>query len=119
MQPQSKNPNFIQQISSIMPHFCDKCGAKHDQGDLEFVFNDTAKAMCKLSCKNCGNMYMIHINSPMDGMLSAKRSSFKSEISAKEMNKFSGSPRIESDEILDVFNALKGIKNIEDFNKHF
>jgi hypothetical protein len=114
------NPqNLMHQISSIMPHFCDKCGEKHDTSDLEIVFNSSSKAMCKLNCKECGNTYMIHVNSPVDGMLAAKRAQYKSEITANEISKFSNVNNIESNEIIEVFDALKGVKTIDDFNGLF
>ncbi len=116
----NSNPNnLMQQISHVMPHFCDKCGGRHDPTDLEIVFNSNAKAVCKLSCKNCGNTYMIHVNSPVDGMLAAKRSEYRSEITGKEINKFSNVSAIASNEIIDVFDALKKVKTIDDFNKLF
>ncbi len=109
----------MQQISQVMPHFCDKCGNRHDPSDLEIVFNSNSKAVCKLNCKNCGNSYMIHVNSPAEGMVAAKRAEFKSEITVQEINKFSNVPEIGSNEILDVFDALKKVNNIDDFNKLF
>ena len=121
MQPQNSfNPqNLIQHISSIMPQYCDKCGARHDNKDLEIVFNSNSKAVCKLNCPNCGNSYMIHVNSPAEGMVAAKRSEYKSEITAQEITKFSNIKEIDSNEVIDVFNSLKSVSSIDDFNNLF
>ena len=77
-----------------MPHFCDKCGTKHDTADLEIVFSSSSKAVCKVNCKNCRNSYMIQVNSPTEGMLAAKRTEFRSEITGQEINKFSNAYEI-------------------------
>lgn len=103
-------------MSAMLPKYCDKCGAKHDHADFEIVTSGKNKAMCKMTCKNCGNAYMIHVNSPVEGVLSSKRSAFKSEITAKEITKFSNSSKIESDEIIDIYKGLESVKTIDDFN---
>ncbi len=121
MLPNNKDvQSILHQISAIIPHYCDKCGAKHNHADLEVIYNENSKVMCKLNCKSCGNSYMIQVHSQMDGaMLSAKRTPYKSEITNKEITKFSELPRIDTDEIIDVYNTLQKITSIEDFNKLF
>jgi hypothetical protein len=113
--------NLIQQVPAIVPNFCDRCGAKHSQSDFEIVSQDIEKVMCKLSCYSCGNTYIIHVNTPIDGsgIFSARRASFPSEITTEEIRKFSNVESINNDEILDVFIALRDVKNIDDFNVLF
>jgi uncharacterized Zn finger protein len=117
----NRNPqNFMQQISALIPQYCDRCGAKHVQTDFEVVFNEKSKVMCRLSCSNCGNIYMIQLNGQTEGgVISAKRTGFKSEITQQEMDKFSDTSLINTNEIIDVYDALKAVKTIEDFNKLF
>ena len=110
--------NLIQQIPAIVPNFCDRCGVKHSQNDFEIVSQEIDKVICKLSCLSCGNTYIIHVNTPLDGsgVFSARRASFPSEISTEEIKKFSNVESINNEEILDVFIALREVKNIDDFN---
>jgi hypothetical protein len=110
---------ILQQMPTLVPNFCDRCGAKHQKTDLEVVNQDMERIVCRVACSNCGTGYMIHINSPADGVVAAKKASYKSDISNSEIKKFSNTERIENEEILDVFIALKEVKTIKDFNYLF
>jgi uncharacterized Zn finger protein len=111
--------NVMNQLSAILPKFCDKCGHKHDSDDFDIVATEQNNATCKLSCKNCGNMYMMQVHSPAPGVLSAQKTGFKTEISSKEMDKFKEADQIHSDDIIDAYNGLKKVKTIDDFRKLF
>jgi hypothetical protein len=112
-----QNPNITQQMNMLMPQFCDKCGSKYLATDSETVSNMPGKSIMKLSCHSCGNSYMMHITSPVEGVVSAKRAEFKSEISASEINKFSRAFPIDSDEIIDLHKELKSIDKLDDLKK--
>lgn len=108
--------NAMSSLNGVIPQYCDKCGTKHTDSDLEIVANDTHKAVCRLGCANCGNSYMIHVNMPMNGVFAAKRMAYNTDMNAREMKKFSNTSKIDQNEIIDVFTSLKDIKNIQDFN---
>ncbi len=112
-------PQIMQQILSIIPNYCDKCGSKHQKADLEVIESENSNLVCKLNCTTCKNVYMIHVTSTPDGVISAKGAKFKLDISDQEMKKFSGSDQIAKDEILDVFIALKEVQTLEDFDTLF
>ena len=117
MQNAIQQSQLMHQMLSLMPQYCDKCGFKHNKADLEIVNSDSEKIVCKLECPNCKNMYLFHVNSPMEGILSTRRASIKSDISGDEIKKFSNSEEIIDEEVLDVFIQLKDVKDIKDFNK--
>ncbi len=114
-----QSSQLMQQIASLMPHYCDRCGFKHTRGDLEIVNQEMDKVVCKLECINCKNVYLFHVNSPSEGMLNTKRASIKTDISGEEIKKFSNTDTIENDEVLDVFIAVQDINDISDFNGLF
>ncbi len=115
--PKNININqILQQIPGLLPNYCDRCGMKHDKSDLEIVSQDNEKVVCRLGCTKCGSSYMIHINSPVDGIVAAKKSAYKVDVSPAEIKKFSLTEEINQDEILDVFIALKDVATIQDFN---
>lgn len=107
---------LIQHIASLMPHYCDRCGARHEKGDLEIMTIDNEKVVCKLECSNCKNVYLFHVNSPSEGVVNTKRSALKTDISGAEIKKFSNSEDMVSEEVLDVLDALKNVKNLKDFD---
>jgi malate/lactate dehydrogenase len=110
-----KNLNqILQQISAIIPNYCDKCGSRYDRDDLEIVNQEMGTVTCRLDCKKCGNSYVMHISNPVDGMLAAKKANIKTDITADEMRKFSEVDKIDNEEILDVFIALKAVRNVND-----
>lgn len=106
--------NILQQISAIIPNYCDKCGSKHEKSDFEIINQDMNGITCRLDCKKCNNSYVMHINNPGDGMLAAKRANMRADITTEEMRKFSNVSEIEKDEVLDALIALKSVKNVED-----
>jgi len=119
MQKSIQSSQLMQQIASLIPSYCDRCGFRHSKSDMEIVNEENDKVVLKLECSNCKNIYLFHISSPVDGVLNAKRAPFKVDISAAELKKFSNSEKIMNDEVLDVFIAMKGVSNIKDFNVLF
>lgn len=118
--PKNININqILQQMPGLLPNYCDRCGVKHERNDLEVVSQDADKVVCKLSCSNCSSSYMIHINSPAEGIVSAKKAAYKMDASMEEIKKFSLTDDINQDEILDVFMALKDVNTLSDFNVLF
>ncbi len=111
--------NFLNQISSIIPNFCDKCGYKHAHSDLDLVSQEGNKAICRLNCSNCGANYLIHVNMPVPGIVAASKTpAFKSEINKEEVKKFANISSIDSDDIIDIHESLQKIKTIDDFDKY-
>lgn len=120
MQPTlNTRKQLINQYSEFFPSFCDKCGAKFDKQSAEIVSNDDAKTVCKLTCKSCANSFLMHLASPVPGIATSLRMPFKSAITTKELSKFTKSERIDSDEVIDLYDSLKNVNTIEDFNKLF
>jgi uncharacterized Zn finger protein len=115
--------NMFSQISNIIPglipNYCDRCGIKHEKEDLELINQDREKAVYNLRCSSCGTKYIIQVNSPTDGVVAAKRTPFKSDITSDEFSKFSASKKIDDNEILDVYTSLEEVTTINDFNLLF
>lgn len=115
----SPNQQLMQQILGLMPHFCDRCGSRHDRADLELMTADPEKVVCKLECNNCKNVYLFHVNTLTDGVLNTKRASIKSDVNGDEMRRFSQAEQIENDEVLEVFSDIKEVSSISDFESLF
>jgi hypothetical protein len=113
------NSQLTQQLSGLIPNFCDKCGAKHNKTDIEIINQDMNGISCRLDCHNCGNSYMMFINSPSDGVMAGKKIQLKTDITSEEMKKYSSLEKIESTEILDALIAFNKVSNIDDFNVLF
>lgn len=113
------NAQFMQQIASLMPHYCDKCGNKHQKGDLEVMNVDPEKIVCKLECANCKNVYVFQVSSPTDGVVNTKKSSMKSDMNTEELRKLNDIDSIVTEEILDVYMSISQIETIEDFKLLF
>jgi len=106
-------------MPGLLPNFCDRCGSRHEKSDLEVVSQDVDKVVCRLGCTNCGSSYMIHINSPAEGIVAAKKAAFKIDATPAEIKKFSLTDEINQEEILDVFIALKDVNTIKDLDGLF
>lgn len=109
--------NILQQISAIIPNYCDKCGARYERSDFEIINQDQNGISCRLDCKNCNNSYVMNINNPAEGMLAAKRANMRADITVEEMRKFANVDTIDNEEVLDALIALKGVRNISDLEK--
>ncbi|MDQ6984702.1 MAG: hypothetical protein Q9M91_08550 [Candidatus Dojkabacteria bacterium] len=111
--------DLLKQTPEVLPKYCDRCGNHYSETDLEQIKSESTKASFRLGCKSCGNSYIFHINTPMNGILSARRFPFKPAITTKELKKFSKSTTIDTDEVIDLYSSLKKVDTIEDFNKLF
>lgn len=105
---------LLQNIPNFIPNFCDRCGAKHSKHDLEIVNKDPDRFVCRVMCSNCGNISLMQVNIMPDGGVNAKRASVISDILPNEISKFSNSPKIAEEEILDVMIALEKVNSIGD-----
>ena len=101
---------------NIIPQFCDRCGSKHHPTDMEIISSEDMQFIAKIDCHNCKATYMMHITMPMDGMVSGRKSLFKTDLSQGEVKKFTGVSNIENEEILDSFIAMKKIKSFSDLD---
>lgn len=126
MQQHIPNNQLLQQLRAILPNYCDKCGSKMDAEDLEILSNQADRATCRLTCKTCGNSYVMHAQTSIAGLppVMAIKDTLntqivKTELTTQEKEKFSQVTNIHTDEIIDVFQDLKKINSIEDFNKQF
>lgn len=113
------NTQFTQQIASLMPHYCDRCGFKHSKADLEVITVDPERMVCRLECTSCKNIYIFQVNSSPDGVINTKKNSLKSDITGAEIKKFTDVDEIITEEILDVVISLKKLETIEDFFQLF
>lgn len=112
-----QQPNNFNNPNLVMPQFCDKCGARYLQENIEMINNQQDRVTCKIQCGNCGNGFIMSINSPVPGAYAARRDPFRSEISSMEIKKFMTFDRIRPDDIISVFDKLKTVNTISDFNK--
>lgn len=110
---------LLQQIPNVIPSYCDKCGAKHNKEDVEIIAQDLDKMALRLTCTNCNTNYMIQVQSPSEGVLSAKKTSSRTDINSAEIRKFTEFDAINNEEILDVHMAMKGVNNLKDFELLF
>lgn len=111
--------NLIQQMQNVIPSYCDKCGNKHDKKDLELISQEGTKASFRLSCSNCGNSYMVMVQSPMDGVFTARKVSGRKDLTVNEIKKFSNLDSIDKEDILDAFIAIKDVKTLKDLEVLF
>lgn len=101
---------------NIIPQFCDRCGAKHHPADMEVISSEDMQVTAKIECSSCKATYLMHITMPMDGVVSGKKSLFKTDLSQGEIKKFSDVAEIENEEILDSIIAMKKVKSFSDLN---
>ncbi len=111
--------NLLQQMQNVIPNYCDKCGHKHDKADLELISQEGTKANFRLSCSNCGNSYMVMVQSPMDGVFTARKYNARKDLTASEISKFSRLESINKEEILDAFIAIKDVNTLEELESLF
>jgi DNA-directed RNA polymerase subunit RPC12/RpoP len=101
---------------NIIPQFCDRCGAKHNPTDMEVINSEDMQVTAKIDCHSCKATYLMHITMPMDGVVSGRKSLFKTDLSQGEVKKFTGVTSIETEEILDSFIAMKKVKSFSDLD---
>jgi len=110
---------LLQQMPNVVPNFCDKCGSRHSKEDVEIVAQEHDRISLRLTCTSCGSTYMIQVQSPAEGVVAARKTVSRSDISVGEMRKFIESETIDSEEILDVVLALKKVSTLGDFDHLF
>jgi hypothetical protein len=101
---------------NIIPQFCDRCGARHNPTDMEVINSEDMQVTAKIDCNSCKATYLMHITMPMDGVVSGRKSLFKTDLSQGEVKKFTGVASIETEEILDSFIAMKKVKSFRDLD---
>lgn len=107
-----QNQSYIKSLQQFVPKHCDNCGHKYVEESFRIVKKSEYGTLIHLSCKNCGNSYMINVLNPIKGVGGASRMPIRVDISSgEEIKKFVGKPPISSDDVIDIHNWLKSIKS--------
>lgn len=110
--------SFINAIKKAIPNHCSNCGRKYSEDDLTLIQKDDYAAVLHLTCKKCKEAYLINVVSPMGTLHSSSKMPLKIDLaSAKEAKKFIGQDPIDSDDVLNIHEALKDLTSAEIFLK--
>ena len=95
-------------VRELLAKFCDECGKKYDGEDIRIVQSNRANIIVHLSCKHCGKTHMANI---AQNMGISNRSPIKTDLRPKEVNKFAGKAAVSTDDVLDVYEWTKKVKD--------
>lgn len=98
----------------LSPKYCDSCGSEHKEADLSLVSSQGGNFVFQLACQSCGLMQILKLN-PGGPMAIQRFESNNSDIHGKEFQKFAGKPSLAKEEVLDVYQDMKQVENLEDF----
>lgn len=94
---------FIESVA----RFCDKCGTPYTVDDLNIVQNTGASTIIHFSCHNCKSKHIATLVSPL-GV--TQRVPLNTDLVENEMQKFLSNNSLSNQDILDVYEELKGEK---------
>lgn len=101
-----KKQFFIDTIAK----FCDRCGSPYSPSDLEIIQESDSSSIIHFSCKNCKSKHIATFLKPM-GISS--RMPINTDLSEKEITKFSSMRNTSPDEVLNMYSYLKNNKEVK------
>jgi len=113
-----KHQQFIKSIKNAIPKHCSNCGYKYRDKDLTLIQRDDYTAVLHLTCSKCQESYLINVVTPLGTLQGSSRMPLKIDIStAEEARKFVGTSPVSSNDVIDIHELLKDLKNAEDLDK--
>lgn len=109
---------FLQQIRNLpafSPKYCDNCGHKHGQEDFKFVDQQDTNIVFQISCQSCGLIYVLRVNPSVPGIMAQRVEIPNADISTQELSKFAGKPKVNKDEVLDVYEDMREVNTLGEF----
>lgn len=103
----------------ISPKYCDNCGNKHGQEDLQFVGQQEGNFAFHMNCAHCGIVHILKVNPAMHGISIQRLEMPNTDISPAEYQKFAGKPQIAKEEALEVYMDMQGVSSLDQFLKLF
>ena len=103
----NKDNNIIKQkqffIDSVAK-FCDKCSTAYTTDDVNILQNTNLATIIHFTCNNCKTE---HIATFMKGIGISQKVPMNTDLTAKEVNKFSQMGKISLQEVLNLYKYLK------------
>lgn len=88
--------------------FCDRCGSPYSISDVQIVQDSGTSAIIHFSCSNCKSRHLATFLKPI-GVSS--RTPINTDLSIKEIGKFSSKGEISTDDVLSAYSDLKKVQN--------
>lgn len=110
--------SLIQQLKKLpilSPKYCDNCGAKHSHDDSAYVGHSEGNFLFQITCSHCGLGYVMRVNPSAGGLAAQKLDLANLDLNPAEMRKFAGKPKVNKQEALSVYSAMREVRNIDDF----
>ena len=95
-----KKQFFIETIA----RFCDKCGTQYALEDVNIIQNTGVSSIIHFSCHNCKSKHIATFVAPL-GI--SNRVSVNTDLSIKEIKKFSFAKEVSTQDILEIYTCLK------------
>lgn len=105
--PDDKRQFFIDTIAK----FCDKCGHQYSISDVNLVQDNSFSSIIHFSCSNCKSNHIATFVKPV-GMSS--RVPVNTDLTVEEITQFAQEDRINSDQVLDVYELLDHSRHIKE-----
>ena len=110
------NKEEITEYLSSIPPYCEKCGTMYNKDKVEVIDKNQNMTIIYIMCENCKTKNVFYVVKPMNFV---SRANLIVDLDMEEIKKFAGSRKIDSNDILNVFDLLstKKAKNSKDFLK--
>lgn len=95
-----KKQFFIDTIAK----FCDKCGTPYNLEDVNIIQNTGISSIIHFSCHNCKSKHIATFVAPL-GI--SNRVTVNTDLSVKEIKKFSFEGQVTPQDILEIYTSLK------------
>jgi len=105
-------------ISPLSPKFCENCGNKYGETDLNVINKGETGVIAHLKCAKCGNTYILNIINQPGGIMGASRVPFNTDLSFEEIELYvKDKKQISLDDILATYNYLQSSKLKKDIKE--
>lgn len=84
--------------------FCDKCGSPYSPSDLAILQDSGSSSIIHFSCSNCKSK---HVATFLKQVGVSNRMPINTDLSKKEISKFSSLKNTSADEILEIYSYLR------------
>lgn len=107
---------YLKRNTSIVPKYCDNCGAIYQDHSLQVLGSKQGTVSCRIHCESCSGTHLLTVAIPVNGVGVATRAPMNVDLTSREeFSKFASKGAVAGNEAIESYRLLSEMRDMQDF----